>query len=228
MELDKFLKLDTSECVQFVLTQSTLRRALQSLKNKKWTISCRPSNDVARCDHCSETDNKIKQSQHEGDDKAMLFWRDQKVKHLRQQSEQRIALSHIKSYCLRNRNRKWVIAQDGMDQAKTELPYVPPGELAKKLDSGSAFIRLKTHVVGVIGFGPPVSVMGIVNCDDKRKDGNLSIAVLEQYLNTNFKAIYGNDEDYESDDEDDEDDEQKMEIDDEQSEIDLTNNSKSA
>jgi hypothetical protein len=108
-----------------------------------------------------------------------------KEAHLRQVKEQREHFDEQKRTAEQHPSKLWCFTFDGMDQNKTQLPHLK-GRLAKNLDGVP---RLGVHAVGAFCFGAPVPVMGFLNFPDVRKDGSLSVCVLDHGLNLQFERM---------------------------------------
>jgi hypothetical protein len=195
-----FYATHTEETERPIFSQSTLRRAMQTVKQRSGlTVSVRKHKGIARCSDCTHLDDLIRETKCP---KLRRLYITQRTSHRRFFALQRQCFNETKddamkfhpkysaadptasSERMRRKVHCWTITFDGMDQAKTNapsFPEMPKGELEKAP-------RLGIHVVGAFAFGAPVPVLGLLNFPCVKKDSDLSITTLERILDIQYLA----------------------------------------
>ena len=170
-----------------VVKESTMRRVIAHLASRKYKLSLKPSNSMCRCEHCDLLDGHMEEYRIGPSRNKRLcnIVQAQKEAHLRQVKEQRDHFDEQKRTAEQEPSKLWCLTFDGMDQNKTQLPHLK-GRLAKNLDGRP---RLGVHAVGAFCFGAPVPVMGFLNTPDVRKDGSLSVAILDHALDIQYNKL---------------------------------------
>ena len=164
--------------------RSTLWRALKAIRKDTGVIvSATKSKMICRCDDCELLDRAL-EALPSTEKRRRLEISTQKQRHLQQVMEQRKHFDDLKATAISSPLKLWVLAFDGMDQAKTQLPSVT--RFAKGTDG---LPRLGVHAVGAFMFGGPVPVMGLLNYEDLRKDASLSITTVMNILERQWAAL---------------------------------------
>lgn len=170
------------------IKESTLRRVVTELCVQGYTLSLKGGNTMCRCEHCDLLDKQkeeLRASKANEDKRMFRIKSAMKDAHLRQVREQRDHVYAQQARAEQDPSKLFCFAYDGMDQKKTQLPHLK-GRLPKNLEP---LLHLGVHAVGAFCFGGPVPVMGFLNYPDVRKDGSLSVCILDHALDIQFKKL---------------------------------------
>jgi hypothetical protein len=163
-------------------SQSSVGRARKALQKLKMHIGFNKNNGMLRCDECDQLDQK--QELFKNDPVKCAKAVADKTKHLNVQLRQRKFFDQKKALALANKKLLWLVTLDGMDQAKTQIPW-----RARWNHALEQLQRLKVHVVGAFCFGGPVPVMGLLNLPDVRKDSSSSVCAVERIIDVQWEAL---------------------------------------
>jgi hypothetical protein len=166
--------------------RSTLARALKTMRDETGVIVCAgKSKMICRCNDCDYLDRQLEEvPSGDAGKKRRLELRVQKERHLAEVMEQRKHFDGLKQQAIASPLQLWVLAFDGMDQAKTQLP-----SRIRFTKGTDGLPRLGVHAVGAFMFGGPVPVMGLLNYEDLRKDSSLSVTTVMNVIDRQWQAL---------------------------------------